>query len=175
MSDNNNNNNIRNINNNSGNTNNDDGSRSNNGGRRNNGNSGNNNGNSNGSNNDSNSNQKKGACEELGCNVFDCSLRKNVETCKKSLKALATFVGTGKDFGREASDLKCVIEHLEDPEMKPPDDLDGNDTKVKTLWFKCTEACNRHLDKMDSLEVHTNDVQTRRTAQKLEKRSCVLF
>ena len=31
---------------------------------------------------------------------------KNIETCKKSLKALATFVGTGKDFGREASNLK---------------------------------------------------------------------
>ena len=82
---------------------------------------------------------------------------------------MATFVGTGKDFGREASNLKHVTEHLEDPETKEPDESSGNDSKNKTPRFKCMEAHKQHFDKMDSPEagkkvaflnletVHTND------------------
>ena len=34
--------------------------------------------------------------------MFHCGLRKNIETCKKTLKATAIHIGTGKDFGKEA-------------------------------------------------------------------------
>ena len=135
MSKNNNNNNNGSNNNNGGNNNQNNSSSSNDRGRRNNNNSRNNNRNSNGNNNVSNNGGKKGAYEELGHNIFDCGSRKNIKTCEKSLKAMAIHAGTGKDFGREASNLKCVIEHLEDPEVKPPESLSSNDMKNKTLWF----------------------------------------
>ena len=58
-----------------------------------------------------------------------------------------------KKFGREASDLKCIIiEHLEDPEVKLPESLSSNATKNKTLWFIHTEECKCHMDKKESLE-----------------------
>ena len=151
MSKNNNSNNNRSNNNNGGNTNSNNGSRSNNRGRRNNDNSRNNNGNSNSNNNDnSNNNRKKGACEELRHNVFDCGSRKKLKPAKKSSKAMAAFLGTGKDFGKEASNLKCIMEHLDDPELKPPDDFPSTDSKNETPWFKCTEAHRQHMDKKDS-------------------------
>ena len=45
-----------------------------------------------------------------------------------------------------------MIEHLSDPEIKPPDDLNSEDEKNKTSWFKCTEEFKRHVDKKESLE-----------------------
>ena len=44
------------------------------------------------------------------------------------------------------------MEHLDDLELKAPDDSSSTDAKNETLWFKCTEAHKQHLDKKDSLE-----------------------
>ena len=52
----------------------------------------------------------------------------------------------------EVSNLKCVMECLDDLELKPPDDLSSTDMKNKTLWFKCTEVHKKCLDKKDSSE-----------------------
>ena len=134
MSDNNNNNNSNNggrsnnSNNNNNNNRNNNNRNNNNRGRRNN----NNNGSGNRSNRNNNSGKKKGACEELGYNTFNCSSRKNIETCKETLKAIAIHVGSGKDYGKEASNIKYVIEHLKDPVIPEPATLSSTEAKDKT-------------------------------------------
>ena len=60
-----------------------------------------------------------------------------METCKETSKAIAIHVGTGKECGKEASDMKCAIEHPEDPDIQPPTPLSSTDEKKKTLWFGC--------------------------------------
>ena len=64
--------------------------------------------------NDSN-NKTKGACEEPG-HVFDCMSCKQNEACNETLKATAKHVATNEDFGKDASDAKCVMECLKDPD-----------------------------------------------------------
>ena len=123
MSDNNNNNNANNHGNN---RNSDDNS---NDARNNNNRNSNHNGNRNNNNNRNDNNRnngnsangnKKGACEELGHDVFDCSSRKNIETCEETSKAMAIHVGSGKDCGREASDIKFVLEHQKIQQLMCP-------------------------------------------------------
>ena len=55
--------------------------------------------NNNNSNNDNN--KVKGACEELGYNVFDCTSRKQMESCNETLKAIAIYVGKGTEYGKQ--------------------------------------------------------------------------
>ena len=50
--------------------------------------------------------------------------------------------GSGKDCSEEASDIKCVMEHLKDSTPNPPTSLDGNNTGNKILWFIHTKECN---------------------------------
>ena len=146
------------------NNNNNTNSNSNNGGRGSNNNSRNNNNNNNNNNrrrrnnnnsnnrNSNNTNRKKGACEELGYNTFDCSSRKNIETCKETLKAIAIYVGSGKEFGKEASNIKYVVEHLKDPIITKPTELSSTESKDKTKWFIYTEEYKRYLDRKENLE-----------------------
>ena len=155
MSDNNNNNN-NNSSTNSGRSNNNNNNNRNNNNRNNNyrgrRNNNNNSGNSNRNNKNNNANKKKGACEELGYNTFDCSSRKNIETCKETLKAIAIHVGSGRDYGKESSNIKYVIEHLKDPPITEPEALSANEAKDKTKWFQYTEEYKRYLDRKENLE-----------------------
>ena len=73
----------------------------------------------------------KGACEELGYNVFDCTSRKQIEQCNETLKAMAIHVGSKGDHGKSASNIKCVIEQLKDPDLDPPTRLTDNEAKNK--------------------------------------------
>ena len=110
----------------------------------------NNNSNSNRSNN--NNNKKKGACEELGYHTFDCSSQKNIKTCKETMKAITIYVGSGKEYGKESSNIKYVIEHLKDPTISEPTELSNADAKDKTKWFIYTEEYKRYLDRKENLE-----------------------
>ena len=52
-------------------------------------------------NNTSNNDKVKGTCEELGYNVFDCTSRKQMESCNETLKAIAIYVGKGTEYGKQ--------------------------------------------------------------------------
>ena len=67
------------------------------------------------------------------------------------MKAIAIHVGSGKDYGKEASNIKYVIEHLKDPVIPVPATLSSNKAKDKTKWFIYTEEYKRYLDRKDNL------------------------
>ena len=43
------------------------------------------------------------------------------------------MVSFGKECGKEASDIKCVIEHSQDPELKLPTELSSADEKKNSV------------------------------------------
>ena len=78
--------------------------------------------------NDNNNEDKdkvKGACKELGCGVFDCTSRKQMEACDDTLKAMAMHAGTGKEHGKQADLIKFTVEKEKEPtkELKEPKDI----------------------------------------------------
>ena len=159
MSDNNNNNrggNYNNNNRNNSNSNNRSNNNRNNSNRNNNNRNNNNNNRSNNNNsrnnNNSNNNEVKGACEELGYSVFDCTSRKQIEQCNETLKAIAIHVGSKGDYGKSASNIKYVIENLKDPDLDPPSRISATDAKDNTKWFEYTEQYKRYLDRKEGLE-----------------------
>ena len=79
-------------------------------------------------------------------------LKKNIETCKETLKAIAIYVGSGKEYGKQASNIKNIVEHLEDPELLPPTPLSATEEKKKTSWFIYTEEYKRYMDKKENLD-----------------------
>ena len=68
------------------------------------------------------------------------------------MKAIAIHVGSGKNYGKEASNIKYVIEHLKDPMIPEPATLSSTDARDKTKWFIYTEAYKRYLDRKENLE-----------------------
>ena len=90
----------------------------------------------------SNNNQKvKGATEALGYNVFDCSTRKSLEACNETLKQIAIYVG--KEYGKNASTIKYVVENLKDPDLKEPD-----------VASKMLQTQMRHITDADAIETY---------------------
>ena len=74
-----------------------------------------NNGRNNNGNSENDNDKVKGACEELGHDVFDCTSRKQMEACNNTLKAMAMHVGTGKEHGKQADSMKCTVEKGKEP------------------------------------------------------------
>ena len=68
------------------------------------------------------------------------------------MKAIAIYVGAGKEYGKESSNIKYVIEHLKDPSISEPTALTATEAKDKTTWFKYTEEYKRYLDWKENLE-----------------------
>ena len=68
------------------------------------------------------------------------------------MKAIAIHVGSGKDYGKESSNIKYVIEHLRDPVIPVPATLSKTEEKDKTKWFVYTEAYKRYMDRKENLE-----------------------
>ena len=73
--------------------------------------------------------KQKGATKDLGYHVFDCTSQKSIEACNETLKQIAIYVG--KEYGKNADAIKYVIEHLEDPDLKP------------SRRYKCCRSKNR--------------------------------
>ena len=77
-------------------------------------------------NNDSNSKcWTKGATKELGYDVFDCTLRKNIKVCAETMKQMAICVR--RECGQNANMMKCIVEQEEEPELEEPVDLMTNE------------------------------------------------
>ena len=124
------------------------GSRNNNSGR--NANNNNRSNNRNRNNNNSSNSKVKGACEEVGYHVFDCSSRKNIKACNETLKKIAVHVGT--TFGQHSKLIKYVVEHLEDLDLKKPATISDADAKSKIKWFEYQEQYKRYLNRTEGLE-----------------------
>ena len=77
---------------------------------------------------------------------------KILKPARRHQKAIAIYVGSGKDCGREASNIKCVLEHQKDPTIIEPTELTSTEAKNKTVWFTHTEKYKRFLDKKENLE-----------------------
>ena len=102
-------------------------------------------------NNDSNSDHwTKGATEELGHNVFDCTLYKNIKACAETIKKIAVYVG--KEYGQNADMMKHIVKHEKEPELEEPNDLTTTEQKDQLKMFKWKEVVRRHMDKLESLE-----------------------
>ena len=57
--------------------------------------------------NNNNNVSKKRVCESLDNNIFDCTSRKNIEVCTKTLKQIIIHVGT--EFDSYTEQIKYVV------------------------------------------------------------------
>ena len=76
---------------------------------------------------------KKETCESLNNNIFDCTSRKNIEVCTKTLKQITIHVGT--EFGSHAEQIKYIIENFADPNLNKPNNIDSSDRTDKLKMF----------------------------------------
>ena len=90
--------------------------------------------------NSDNNNGMKSACEDLDHNVFDCASRKQIEACNETLKEMVIHVTTSMDFGKNSGNVKCAIEHLEDPDLEEQDLMTDNEQRDRLKWFIWTET-----------------------------------
>ena len=51
-------------------------------------------------------------------------------------------VTASKDFGKDSSNSKCVIEPLEDLDLEEPDSMTEDEQKDRLKWFTRTESKN---------------------------------
>ena len=84
-------------------------------------------------NSNNNTPKEKGACESLDNNIFDCTLRKNIETCTKTLKQIIIYVGT--EFGSYTEQIKYIVENFADPDLNKPTDITPTDRTDKLKMF----------------------------------------
>ena len=98
-----------------------------------------------------NNNKKriKGATDELGYNVFDCTSRKQIEACNETIKQIA--ISVGKEYGKNADLVKYVVEHEQDPDLNEPDDISPEEQKNRLKMFKWQESVKRYLDREEGL------------------------
>ena len=96
------------------------------------------------------SSQVKGAVEELGKHVFDCSSRKNIEECAETLKQIAIYVGN--NYGKYANQIKYVVEELEDPNIEEPEEITEEEQEDQLKMFRYKEEMKRYLDKLEGFE-----------------------
>ena len=100
----------------------------------------------------------KGATDELDYNVFDCTSRKQIEACNKTIKQIAIYVG--KEYGKNADLVKYVVEHEEDPDLDEPDDISPEDQKNCLKMFKWQESVKRYLDREEGLKTGKKKLYT---------------
>ena len=118
-----------------------------------------NNNRSNRSNRSNNSERRtKGATEELGYNVFDCTSRKQIEACNETIKQIAIYVG--KEYGKNADLIKFVVEHEKDPDLEEPEDITNEEQKNRLKMFKWQESVKRYLDRQEGLSTGKKKLYT---------------
>ena len=65
-----------------------------------------------------NNTPKKGACKNLGNNIFDCISRKNIDVYTKTLKQIVIHIGT--EFVNCTDQMKYIIENLANLDLRKP-------------------------------------------------------
>ena len=63
---------------------------------------------------------------------------------------MAICVAPSKDFGKDSSNAKCAIEHLEDPDPEEPDPMTEDEQKDRLKWFTWPEATKQCMDCCES-------------------------
>ena len=100
---------------------------------------------------DKEENKEKGACEQLGYNVFDCTSRKQMESCNDTSKAIVTHVGKSNEHDKQTDSLKCLVEKEKKPEkeLKEPEDIKSKDIDNPIKMCKWQEKHKRHSNEIE--------------------------
>ena len=74
------------------------------------------------------------ATEILGYNIFNCISRKNIKVCVETFKQIVIYIG--KEYGRNTDNIKYVVEHLENPYLEKPKNINKENQKNNIKIFK---------------------------------------
>ena len=78
-------------------------------------------------NNNNNTLKEKRIYENLESNIFDCTSRKNIEACPKTLKQITIHLGI--EFSSYTEQIKYAVENLADPDLNKAQDIKIGDRK----------------------------------------------
>ena len=92
--------------------------------------------------------KEKGATEEIEDYVFDCSSRKDIELCNKTLDRITTYVG--KEY-KNGEFFTHILEHLEDPVIQPPERLTEEQKADEFHSYKWKKLMDKYVDKLEVL------------------------